>query len=105
MKRPINDIYLEVNGQRINVGKVVCECDNGKKWWMNPDEYITNTEWEVRKKNFEIGDQVIDSLVYYCVCRFENNIALEPIEQKWIDELINMGYDVKNKLVYETKEL
>lgn len=34
----------------------------------------------------------------------KTNIALKPIEKKWIDELESMGYTVQNKLVYEVKE-
>lgn len=103
MIRPISNIYLIVNGQSINVGKVICECDQGS-WFNKHNEYITNTEWEERKKKFEIGDQRIGDLVFHCKGEFKNNIALKPIEQKWIDELINMGYQVKDKLVYEIKE-
>lgn len=103
MIRPISDVHLIVNGQSIKVGKVVCECDEGR-WFNNPNECITNTEWERRKKNFEIGDQKIGDLVYHCVGEFKNNIALKPIEKKWIDELESMGYTVQNKLVYEVKE-
>lgn len=103
MKRPISNIYLVVNGQSINVGKVICECDIGR-WYTNPNEYITNTEWGNRKKNFEVGDQKIGDLVYHCVGEFKNNIALKPIEKKWIDELETMGYNVKDRLVYEIKE-
>lgn len=66
------------------------------KWWL--------VTWEERKKKFEIGDQKIGDLVFHCKGEFKNNIALKPIEQKWIDELINMGYQVKDKLVYEIKE-
>ena len=103
MIRPISNIYLILNGQSINVGKVICECDQGS-WFNKHNEYIKNTEWKERKKKFEIGDQRIDDLVFYCKGEFKNNIALKPIEQKWIDELINMGYQVKDKLVYEIKE-
>ena len=53
MIRPISNIYLIVNGQSINVGKVICECDQGS-WFNKPNEYITNTEWEERKKKFHI---------------------------------------------------
>lgn len=104
MVRPISDVYLIVNGQSIKVGKVVCECDEGR-WFNNPNEYITNTEWERRKKNFEIGDQKIGDLCYHYVGEFKNNIALKPIEKKWIEELESMGYTVQDKLVYEVKEL
>lgn len=103
MIRPISNVYLTVNGQHINVGKVVCECDEGR-WFNNPQERITNTEWEERKKNFEIGDQRIGDLVFHRAGEFKNNIALQPIEGKWIKELVNMGYNVTEKLVYEVKE-
>lgn len=43
-------------------------------------------------------------MIYRCVGEFENNIALKPIEKKWIDELESMGYTVQDKLVYEVKE-
>lgn len=102
MIRPISDVHLIVNGQSIVVGKVVCECDEGK-WFNNPYERITNTEWERRKKNFEIGDQRIGDLCYHSVGEFKNNVALKPIEEKWIKELVNMGYNVTEKLVYEVK--
>lgn len=103
MIRPVSDVYLIVNGQNINVGKVVRECDEGK-WFNNPSENITNTEWKERKNKFEVGDQKINDLVFHCVGCFKNNIAINPIEQKWIDELIIMGYSVRDKLIYEIKE-
>lgn len=103
MLRPVNSIYIEANGQQINVGKVICECDDGLKL-CNPRQYITNTEWKEMQKNFENGDQTVSDMVYHCVGIFQNNIALKPIEKKWIDELISMGYQVENKLVYEIKE-
>lgn len=103
MLRPVNSIYIEANGQQINVGKVICECDDDLKL-CNHRQYITNTEWKEMQKNFEIGDQTVSDMVYHCVGTFQNNIALKPIEKKWIDELISMGYQVENKLVYEIKE-
>ncbi len=30
MIRPVSDVHLIVNGQSIKVGKVVCECDEGR---------------------------------------------------------------------------
>lgn len=52
MIRPISNVYLIVNGQSINVGKVICECDQGS-WFNKPNEYITNTEWEERKRSLK----------------------------------------------------
>lgn len=49
MVRPISNVYVEVNGQSIAVGKVICECDDGQ-WFKNPNQYITNSEYEEMRK-------------------------------------------------------
>ena len=103
MLRPISNIYLVVNGQSINVGKVVADY-SGDAWWNSEQKYLTNSEVKELQRNFEIGDQQIDDLVYHCVGKFENFIATTAIEEKWINELIDMGYNVEEKLFYEIKE-
>lgn len=98
MVRPISNVYVEVNGQSIAVGKVICECDDGQ-WFRNPNQYITNSEYEEMRKKFEVGDQRIGDMVYHHKGTFVNNVATKPVEKKWIDELSKMGYDV-SRLVY-----
>ena len=93
MIRPVSNLYVEINGQKIKVGKIICECDNAP-WYLQKQTKITISEWEKMKSNFEIADQKIDDLAYHTIGSFKNNTVSVPIEQKWIDELTNLGYSI-----------
>lgn len=101
MKYKISDVYLKVNRNNINVGVVLGQED--KPCSPFSSEYITCSEYEKGLKEFRYGRAQIDDLVYHVVGRFVNFVAVSPIEQKWIDELKLMGYDV-SKLKYEVAE-
>lgn len=104
MFRPISDIFVEVNGRSICVGKVVADYDDNTAWYNAPKYWLTNSEVEDMRRNFEIGNQEVGDLVYHVVAKFVDNVAKAPIKQKWIDELISMGYNVKEKLFYQIEE-
>lgn len=101
MKYEINDVYLKVNGERIKVGVVLGEEDKPRSPY--PTEFITNTEYENGLKCFKYGRARICNLSYYQVGEFKDNVAVEPIDNKWIEELQKMGYDTTN-LKYNVKE-
>lgn len=89
----ISDVYININGQDIPVG-VCLGTDACTK------ECITLTEYHERRKRFELADQQTDDLVYHCVGKFVDNVTGNRVEEKWIQELINQGYDV-SKLKYK----
>ena len=98
MKYKISDVYIRINGESIPVGTVLGEEDKPQSPFRT--EYITNSEYEKGLKSFKYGRQQISDLVYHQVAEFKDFVATRPVEQKWIDELELMGYDV-SKLSYE----
>lgn len=98
MKYKISDVYIRINGESIPVGTVLGQEDEPQSPYRT--EYITNSEYEKGLKGFKYGRQQIDDLVYHQVAEFKNFVATRPVEQKWIDELELMGYDV-SKLSYD----
>lgn len=98
MRYKISDLYVKINGESIPVGTVLGEEDKPQSPFRT--EYITNSEYEKGLKSFKYGKQKIDNLVYYQIAEFKDFVATKPVEQKWIDELKLMGYDVSN-LKYE----
>ena len=98
MKYKISDVYVKVNGENIAVGVVLGQEDQSESPFGSI--LVTNSEYEKGLKEFRYGKQRIDNLVYYTEGEFENFIAKRPVDQKWIDELEKMGYDV-TKLQYE----
>lgn len=101
MRYKISDVYINVNGEDIAVGVALGEEGNPQSPFRT--EYITNSEYEKGLKEFRYGKQQIGDLVYHCIAEFKNFIAAYPVQQKWIDELRKMGYEVSN-LKYEIKE-
>lgn len=87
------DIYGRINGQSIKVGY---EVENN----LNEYQNFSYNEIEELRKQFKIGDKGIRSLVYIQVFEIENNKIKNSIEQKWIDQLISLGYDI-SKLEYK----
>ena len=100
MKYKISNVHLIINGEDVIVGVVLGEEDNPTSPFRTG--YITNSEYEEGLKSFKYGKQQIGDLVYHCVGKFVNNVAIMSIEQKWIDELEKMGYNI-TELVYENK--
>lgn len=98
MRYKISNVYVRINGESIAVGTVLGEEDKPQSPFRT--EYITNSEYKKGLKNFKYGKQQIGDLVYHQVAEFKDFIATRPVEQKWIDELELMGYDV-SKLSYE----
>ena len=82
---------------------VVISDDNVRRVFINPEIIKTsaeNSEYEEGLKSFKYGKQQIGDCVYHQVAEFKNFVATSPVEQKWINELKLMGYDV-SKLSYE----
>ena len=98
MKYKISDVYIRINGESIPVGTVLGEEDKPQSPFRT--EYITNSEYEKGLKSFKYGRQQIGDLVYHQVAEFKDFVATRPVEQKWIDELELMGYDI-SKLSYD----
>ena len=98
MKYKISDVYIEINGETIPVGTVLGEEDKPQSPFAT--QYITNSEYEKGLKSFKYGRQQIGDLVYHQVAQFKDFVATIPVEQKWIDELELMGYDI-SKLSYD----
>ena len=101
MKYKISNAYVQINGETIAIGTVLGEEDKPQSPFRT--EYITNSEYEKGLKSFKYGRQQIGDLVYHQVAEFKDFVATRPVEQKWIDELILMGYDV-SKLKYTIKK-
>jgi hypothetical protein len=89
------NVYANINGQSIQVGYEVE--DN-----LNEYKNFSLNKIEELRKEFKIGDKGNRSLVYIQVFEIINNKIISPIEQKWIDQLISLGYDV-SKLEYTLK--
>ena len=100
MKYKISNAYIRINGESIPVGTVLGEEDKPQSPFRT--EYITNSEYEKGLKSFKYGKQQIGDCVYYQIAEFKNFVATSPVEQKWIDELKLMGYDI-SKLSYEVQ--
>ena len=98
MKYKISDVYVRINGESIPVGTVLGEEDKPQSPFRT--EYITNSEYEKGLKSFKYGKQQIGDCVYHQVAEFKNFVATSPVEQKWINELKLMGYDI-SKLSYD----
>lgn len=98
MKYKISDVYVRINGESIPVGTVLGQEDKPQSPFRT--EYITNSEYEKGLKSFKYGRQQICDLVYHQVAEFKDFVATRPVEQKWIDELELMGYDI-SKLSYD----
>ena len=98
MKYKISDVYIRINGESIPVGTVLGQEDKPQSPFRT--EYITNSEYEKGLKSFKYGRQQSGDLVYQQVVEFKDFVATRPVEQKWIDELKLMGYDV-SKLSYD----
>lgn len=88
-------VYANINGQAIHVGY---EVENN----INEYENFSLNEIDELRKQFKIGDKGFRSLVYIQVFQIDNNKVKNPIDQKWIDQLISMGYDI-SKLEYTIK--
>jgi len=89
------EIYGNFNGQSIVVGYEVE--DN-----LDEYKYFTLNEIEELNKQFKIGDKGIRSLVYIQIFTIEGNKIKSPIEQKWLDQLVSLGYNI-SKLEYKLK--
>ena len=100
MKYKISDVYIRINGESIPVGTVLGQEDKPQSPFRT--EYITNSEYEKGLKSFKYGRQQIGDMVYHLVAEFKDFVATRPVEQKWIDELKLMGYDIA-KLLYEVQ--
>jgi len=89
-------IYARINGESVKVGY---EVENIL------DEYENYSLLEINKlrKEFKIGDKGFRSLVYIQVFEIQNNKIMRPIEQRWLDQLSSMGYDI-SKLDYTIYE-
>lgn len=96
MKYKISNAYLIINGESIPVGVVLGEEDKPKSPFTT--EYITVSEYEMGLKNFTYGKQQIGDLCYHCLGEFLNFKAKKHIDEKWINELKNIGYDI-SKLI------
>jgi len=91
------NVYASINGESVKVGYEVKD---------NLDEYIyyTLSEIEELKKQFKIGDKGSRSLVYIQIFEVKNNKIAHPIEQRWINQLISLDYDI-SKLAYQIKQV
>lgn len=90
------NVYGSINGESVKVGY---EVEN----ILDRYEYFTLDEIETLRKQFKIKDNGTRSLVYIQVFKIENNEIKNPIEQRWIDQLSSLGYDV-SLLKYTIKE-
>lgn len=102
MLRAIGTAYVEVNGWKIKVGKIlddehesVCDMFSGN------EILVTNTEYLAMKQNFEVAPEKYFGQMK--VAEFINSIATGHVDEKWIEELASMGYKVREKLSYMTK--
>jgi len=89
------EIYGNINGQSIVVGY---EAEDN----LDEYKYFTLNEIEELNKQFKIGDKGIRSLVYIQIFTIEENKIKFPIEQRWLDQLTSLGYDI-SKLEYKLK--
>lgn len=92
MKYKISNVYIEVNGYSIPVGVVLGEED--KPYSPFASEKITNSEYEEGLKNFKYGGQRIGDLVYHSVGKISGNIIEFGCDEKWLNELKKMGYNI-----------
>ena len=100
MKYKISNAYIRINGESISVGTVLGEEDKPQSQFRT--ECITNSEYEKGLKSFKYGKQQIGDCIYHQVAEFKNFVATSPVEQKWINELKLMEYDV-SKLSYKVQ--
>lgn len=92
MKYKINDAYLIVNGESIPVGVVLGRDNEPRSPYMT--ECIMVSEYERGLKEFKYGEQKINNLVFYTLGEFVDFKATRHIDEKWIEELRLMGYDI-----------
>ena len=90
-----NEIDARINGTSIKVGYRVENI-------LDDYENFTLQEIEELRKQFKIRDDGWRHLCYIQVLEIEGNKVKRPVEQRWIDQLKYMGYDV-DLLEYELK--
>lgn len=92
MKYKISNAYLDVNGEPIPVGVILGK--ENKPRDVTATECITMSEYKKGIKEFRYGGkQYVGDMMYHIVGTFIDFKAKEHVDQKWIDELKNMGYD------------
>ena len=89
-------VFARINGESIKVGY---EVEN----ILDEYENFSLLEIDKLRKEFKIGDKGFRSLVYIQVFEIQNNKIMRPIEQRWIDQLSSMGYNI-SKLEYTLYE-
>ena len=102
MKYKISNLYIKIDGERIPIG--VCLGEENKPESPYTTETIPISEYETGLKNFTYGRQRIDDCVYHGL-RHEYSTTGEPkpIDKKWFDELVRMGYDMSKVKCFITQ--
>jgi hypothetical protein len=88
------DVFGIINSTPIKVGYQV-------KYDSDKYKIFTFNEVEELRKQFKIGDNGFRTLVFISAFEIKGNKIVRPefISQRWIDQLISLGYDV-SKLQY-----
>ena len=100
MKYKISDLYISINGDSYKIGVVLGE--ENKPTSPFRTEYIPISQYEKGLKDFTYGKQHIHDCIYHSIGNYSTEGEPKPIDKKWIDEFVLMGYDV-SKIKYYLK--
>ena len=103
MKYKISNLYVTIDGERIPIGVVLGEEDKPESPYHT--DYIPISEYEAGLMTFKYGRQRISDCVAHRLREsYSTKGEPKPIEKKWFDELVRMGYDMSKVKCFVKEE-